>query len=192
MNSLANILEDFSDQTGRSEIEGVDLPGYDDGYNAGWEDATNAHQKTQDQLKSELSEALQENAFTFHEARSHVLKALKPLMVQIVQTVLPELVVNQSGGLIVDTLMRHLANQVPDSLVLTVAPNDRRNIELLLPTDLPLPVTIREDASLLSGQSQFSFDDSEFEFDLPEILSSISRLVDDYFAQIPQQEAVNG
>ena len=193
MTAIATLLEDFS--TGAFTVDPAipaDLPGFDDGYNAGWEDASLAHKNSQEALKSELSQALQESAFTFQEARSHVLKALRPLMSELTRKVLPDIAYRQAGAHVIDALIGYAEKQASESLTLHVAPESRRDIELLLPPDLAFSVSIRDDSNLAPGQTRFEFEHSETELDIPEMLFAITRMVDDYFDQLPEAEVVHG
>lgn len=191
MSGLAHILEDFSKQVAQSGSGLSDLPGFDDGYNAGWDDATEAHRKTQDKLKSELSQALQENAFTFQEARVHVLGALQPLIVELTRKILPAMMHQTAAGHVSEALNQFIELHAPKSLELHVCPEDRQDIELLL-TDLPMPVSLKEDGSLEPGQTRFAFEQKEAEVNTPALLAEVTRLLDDYFNQLPQLEAANG
>ena len=84
-----------------------------------------------------------------------------------------------------------IKSHAPTSLELHVSPEDRPSIELLLP-DLPLPVTLTEDATLDARQTRFAFEQTEAELDCSALLGSVTRLIDDYFNQIPQQEVSHG
>ena len=192
MSSVAHILEDFSRQISSTDGNSpTDLPGFDDGYNAGWDDATKAHRKTQDKLKSELAQALQENAFTFQEAKIHVLGAIKPLMKELTDKILPAMMRKTTANHVAEALQGFIKSHAPTSLELHVSPEDRPSIELLLP-DLSLPVTLTEDATLDAGQTRFAFEQTEAELDCSALLGSVTLLIDDYFNQIPQQEVSHG
>lgn len=193
MSSLAHLFEDFTLSLSEDTGDGIaDLAGFDDGYKAGWEDATTAHKKTQDKLQSDLSQALQASAFTFQEARVHVLSALKSLITGLVRQTLPDAMFRQQGALVAEALHQLISDHAPQSVVLHTPPSDRANIELLLPADPSLDLKIVDDDSLISGQCRFAFDGHETELDLPEVLHAMQQLVADYFSQLPKEHVANG
>lgn len=193
MSSLAHLFEDFTLSLSEATSDSIaDLAGFDDGYKAGWEDATAAHRKTQDKLQSDLSQALQSSAFTFQEARVHVISALKPLITGLVRQTLPDALFIQKGALVAEALHQLISDHAPKSVVLHVPPSDRTDIELLLPADPSLDLKIMDDDSLASGQCRFAFDGHETELDLPEVLQSMQQLVADYFSQFPKEHVANG
>ena len=63
-----------------SAAEEERLAAYEQGYSAGWEDAANAANQDQTQIRGDLARSIQALGFTFHDAGMHVLKALAPLI----------------------------------------------------------------------------------------------------------------
>ena len=62
----------------RVALEDEKLAAYDTGYRAGWDDANAAQSDDQTRMKADLARNLQTLGFTYHEARTHILKALWP------------------------------------------------------------------------------------------------------------------
>ena len=63
---------------------------FEQGYSAGWDDAVAAQQGDQTRIRADLARNLQSLSFTFQDARSHVLQAIRPLILEMVNRLLPE------------------------------------------------------------------------------------------------------
>ena len=107
-------LEDFSDpleriQSSRSTVTApVPLQdadaGYDRGYEAGWNDALNSERDEAENNLRDMAVALQENGFTYFEARQHVLKSLRPVLDAISEKILPVAAQLSLGSKVVEAL----------------------------------------------------------------------------------------
>ena len=86
-------------------LEEARLASYESGYPAGWEDAAAAQAGETTRMHAALSRNLQALSFTHQEARSHILRALEPLLEQMVKVLLPSLAREAVGGLVLDALM---------------------------------------------------------------------------------------
>lgn len=129
------------------------LQGYDQGYAAGWEDATAAQATEQTRLQTELARNLQALSFTYEEARLHVITALGPFLHQLVTRLLPATGHAALAPVIRDTLLP-LAEQAADRpLTLRLNPAARPDVEALLARLPAPPLRIEEEPSLSRGQA---------------------------------------
>ena len=96
---------------------------YEQGYSAGFEDAVRQEDEARQHISAELARNLQDLSFTFHEARSHVLRGLEPLLTQLTQAFLPEFAAAALGPLVQSEIVK-LAEHATD-----------REFELLIPPD---------------------------------------------------------
>ena len=136
----------------RVALEDEKLASYDTGYRAGWEDANAAQSDDQSRIGADLARNLQSLGFTYHEARSHILKAIEPLMVEIVGRLLPEIARETLAPFVLETLMP-LAEGLGDAPVtLVLNPVARAPVEALLEQATGLPVRIEEEPTLGEGQ----------------------------------------
>jgi flagellar biosynthesis/type III secretory pathway protein FliH len=71
-------------------VEEAKVASFEQGYSAGWDDAVAAQQGDQTRIRADLARNLQSLSFTFQDARSHVLQAIRPLILQMVNRLLPE------------------------------------------------------------------------------------------------------
>lgn len=193
MSELAHLFEDFSKFSTSGTSESLtDLPGFDDGYNAGWEDATHAHKKVQEKLRVELSEAIQSQTFTFQEARIAVLSDLESVIESMVRQVLPKMMYRQFGNHVVEAFHELIVRHAPEFITIRIPPDARNDVEMLLPPDTDMKLEIEEDASLEAGQCRFEAGSSETELDLTDTLKAMNDLVSDYFSQLPNRKVSNG
>lgn len=129
------------------------LAGYEQGYTAGWDDASVAAKEDQARISADFSHNLLDLSFTFHEAKSHVVNSLGPLLLAIVDKMLPELVVQSLGQKILEEILpiAELAANAPVQIV--VAPANRASLEpLLAAADSTCPIELSEEPTLAVGQ----------------------------------------
>lgn len=164
---------------------------YETGYSAGWEDAVSAQSTEQTRMSEEVARNLQALSFTYHEARSHVLRRLEPLLKDMVAKVLPEMARESLGHFVLEAL-RPVASHMTDMPVtLTLNPASRSAVEAFLAAETTLPVNIVEEPTLSDGQVFLRFDDLEKQVDLDGVILAIAGAVDSFF-HFEQQEKAHG
>jgi flagellar biosynthesis/type III secretory pathway protein FliH len=192
-------LEVFeTDQDGSSTVvldkmllEEAKLASYDSGYSAGWEDAAAAQSGDQTKVSADLARNIQSLGFTYHEARVHVLRALEPLLTEIVNRLLPNLARETLAPVVLDTLMP-LAEKLADApITLVLNPAARPAVEALLDQATGLPLTIVEEPSLSEGQVYLRLGDSETQINLDRAITEITTAVRGFF-ELPERTVKNG
>lgn len=175
----------------RVALEDEKLAGYDSGYRAGWEDANAAGSEDQTRIRADLARNLQSLSFTYHEARTHVLKAIEPLMLQVVGRLLPEIARESLAPFVLETLMpiAEGLGEVPVRLVLN--PASRAPVAALLEQATGLPVVIEEEPTLGEGQVYLKLGAAESEVDLDQATADIAAAVRDFF-DLPGKDRPNG
>ena len=187
--AIAHLLEDFSqgkhlrDAFAISEdvLEDAHLAAFESGYQAGWDDASAAHAKNQNQTITDLSQNLQALSFTYHEAYTHVLAAIHPLLQQMVATVLPDLAQATLGIRIISEVGKMAASHANPDLELTVSSATRSQVEALLNEGLNMPVHLLDDDSLGSGEVFLKLGQEERKIDMTGLLASIDTAVNQFF-----------
>ena len=175
----------------RVALEDEKLASYDTGYRAGWEDANAAQSEDQTRMRADLSRNIQALGFTYHEARSHILKAIEPLMVQIVGRLLPEIARETLAPFVLETLMP-LAEGLADAPVtLVLNPASRAPVEALLEQATGLPMTIEEEPTLGEGQVYIKLGAVETQVDLDKATAEIASAVRGFF-DLPGKDRPNG
>jgi flagellar assembly protein FliH len=198
---MALKLEVFEDEPRRtgpqavvldaSALEDERLSAFDKGYAAGWEDAAAAQSDDQARITAELARNLQALGFTFQEARSHVLRALEPLLTAIVGKLLPEMARDTLAPFVLETVMP-LAEQGADAPVtLVLNPAARAPVEALLAQATGLPLQLVEEPTLGEGQVYVRLGDSETRVDLDQAIADIAAAVRSFF-DLAEQEQSHG
>lgn len=162
-------------------LEDIRMQAYEQGYTAGWDDAAAAQTDDQTRIKSDFARNLQSLGFTFQEARMHVLRAIQPLLLQIISRLLPEMARETLASIALETLMP-LADEMADAPVTVVLnPVSRPAVEALLEQATGLPLVVIEEPSLGEGQVYLRMGDNETRIDLDRATASIANAVRDFF-----------
>lgn len=157
------------------------LKAYEHGYSAGWEDASSAQSDDQTRLRTELAHNIQSLGFTYHEAKGHVLRALAPLLQEIIGRLLPEMAREALAPVVLETLMP-LAEQMADAPVaLVMNPIARPGIESLLEQATGLPLVLIEEPTLGEGQVYLRLGDAETHVNLDRASAEIAAAVRGFF-----------
>lgn len=164
------------------EIEANRMAAYEQGYKAGWDDATRAEGEDQSRIGAEFARNLQDLGFTFHEARSHVMQALEPLLSEMVSKVLPQLVTDTLGQTILEELLP-LAEEVSDAPIqIVIAPVSRPAIQRLIDDSLTIPLEIVEEPSLAEGQVYLRMGELEKKIDMDAAVEKIGQAINAVYA----------
>lgn len=178
-------LEDFSEPlVTAGEISVTDdarMAAYDNGYAAGWEDAAAAQTDSRATVETAAMQALSTLAFSHHEARSHILGALEPLLQAITAHFLPALAQQTLGPLVLDTLLPLAHAQSDAPLVLAVNPAARDAVEMLATNTPGLTVRVVDGPRLTPAQVMLSAGQAEAEVDLDSAIAAITTAIRDFY-----------
>ncbi len=162
-------------------MEEARLVAYEQGYAAGWEDATAAQAQDQSRLRADLGHSLQSLTFTYHEARTHVLRAVEPLFEMILSRLLPDLARAALAPRLLSVL-QPLAEAAADAPVrLMIAPPARPAVEAALAEVPSLPVELLEEEALGEGQALLRHGPGETRIDLDRAAAEIAAAVRGFF-----------
>lgn len=171
-------------------LEQARLAGYEAGYKAGWDDAVTAEAESQGRIGAEFARNLQDLGFTFHEARSHVMQALEPLLAGMVERVLPDLVSRTVGQTIVEELLP-LASEAADAPIeVVICPSCRPAIEPML-VEAAVPFTLVEEPTLAEGQVFLRSGHSERHIDFADAVDRIGTAINSLY-QLNEKAIYNG
>lgn len=161
--------------------EEAKVAAFEQGYSAGWDDAAAAQQSDQSRIGADLARNLQSLSFTFQDARSHVLQAIRPLILEMVNRLLPE-VAHEALAPTVLQALTPIANEMSDSpMTLVMNPAVRPQVEDLVSRATGLPMVIEEEPSLSEGQVYIRFGTAEAKVDLDRVTADISAAVRAFF-----------
>ena len=192
--SIAHLLERFEPwpedgvELSISEVkfEEERLQAFERGYGAGWEDAEKAQAQEYGKFTSDFANNLRELSFTYHEAHGQMVKALEPLLAQIVTSVLPEIAGKSLGPQIVEILLGAAKAAGERSVEVVVGQGHAAVVEAHVPGDIGMPVRVIEEPSLGEGQAYLRFGDGEHQIDFDDVLAGVSRAVDAFFHELDQ------
>ncbi|MCG6903278.1 MAG: flagellar biosynthesis protein [Rhodobacter sp.] len=186
-------LEDFELLTARTDpsengmipvvqAETDRMAAYEQGYQAGWDDAASAQAQDQTRIGAEFARTLQELSFTFHEARAHLIQAMEPLFQELISTLLPELVVETLGLRILEELRPLVEDCVDRPVELVIAPASRPALERQLAAANVTAIRLCEEQSLAEGQAYLRVGKAERQIDMAGALDRITSAVNALYA----------
>lgn len=182
------VLEDFEQSdlsvshpgirsVAEAELEKIRVTSYEAGYSAGWDDAVKEANVDKDRIEAEFARNLEDLGFTFHEARSHVLGSLEPLLRTIVDTLLPEVMRDALGQVINDEIMPLAAQAADTPIEVRVSSGSRKVLDHLMDRVTATPLQVFEDDTLPEGQVFLRSSSSERCIDLTSALARIKGAV---------------
>lgn len=172
----------------REEIRGI---AFEQGYSAGWDDAIAARDTDEARQRQAVLATLSDLSFSYHEAHSHVLTAIRPLLLDMVRKVLPAIARDTLGPMIVDHILPVARDLAGAPVTLTISPAGRAAVESALADNLTLPVVIAEDSELSPGQAYLRLGETETHLDLDGVVAAIAAAVESFFASAPKEEKLS-
>jgi len=164
-----------------SAMEDAKIASFEQGYTAGWDDAVAAQEIDQTRIRADLARTLQTLSFSFQEARAHVLQAIRPLILEITNRLLPEMAREALAPIVLETLMPMADTMADAPLTLVLNPSVRAQVEQLLEQATGLPMVIEEEPSLSEGQVYIRFGTAETKVDLSQATADITNAVRAFF-----------
>ena len=174
-----------------SQLEEVKISAYEQGYSAGWEDASAAQQGDQTRIRADLARNLQSLSFTFQDARSHVLQAIRPLILEMTGRLLPELAREALAPIVLEALVPMAEGMGDAPLTLVLHPAVRERAESLVAQATGLPIIIEEEDSLGEGQVYIRLGPQETKVDLTRVTEDITAAVRGFF-NLSDQDGSHG
>lgn len=190
--TISHLLESFEGSTPARETntEGLkadeELAIFERGHKAGWDDCIAAQNSAAQALEENLAQNLRDLSFTYHEARSAVLQAIKPFIVSLVDTALPSFADKELGAKLAEFLHARTKDQISPQLKLSTHPSRVQFVQSILPQETPFEIELCEDTHLEESQITLAFSDAEYELDMQRYLEAISTLTNDVLSNISQ------
>lgn len=153
------------------------LAAYDRGYAAGWEDATQAASQSSEKLDAAMAHNLEDLGFTYHEARTHVMLSLTPLLSGILTKLLPRMIRDSLGARIIEELGSLAERSADTPIELMVCPADVDQLRPVIARITSLPLSIVPEATVPQGQLFLRIGNVEREIDLEGAMASIGQAV---------------
>lgn len=187
--ALSLRLEEFSDPIITTEESGTEtgpaeeakIASYEQGYAAGWEDSAAAVTRLNETISADFSHSLQELSFTYHEAHGQILRAMEPLLREMVNGFLPEVARATLAPLIIGKCLEIATTLANIPVEIVISPTNRASLDALIADQIGLPVTIIEETSMAEGQAVIRFSEAETRLDVSEALHDAISAVDAFF-----------
>lgn len=183
------MLDDFSStiianasSADSSLSEDARLEAFEEGYKAGWDDVVAAQQKDTHRIGEDLARNLSDLSFTYHEVRTNILQALRPLLHEILGKVLPV----SAAAALPELINEHVANIAENATHLPIAiavhPDLVDTVDALIPHSPTIPISTKGDQTLTSGQAMIQFSEQEHQIDLDGAIANMNAALQDFFA----------
>ncbi|MEM7487494.1 MAG: hypothetical protein AAF390_00055 [Pseudomonadota bacterium] len=196
-------LEDFGSATRPvgTPVEPADTMApsgaYEDGYNAGWDDALAQIEEERGRIGETLAERLSQIEQTREDAIGRTLSALEPMLHEVFDKILPRAAERGFLSLLLQEAEAMLS-EADAGLTLLVAPEELPALDGLLASrdDLSDVVTARAEPALALSQAILSWEGGQRRMDLQAVMSALDTAFEEFLArgqdtQTPK-EAVNG
>ena len=184
MSSIAHLLEDFGTRQsvaapslGEEEIEALRVEGYETGYKAGWEDAVKSQADSTARISEDFARNLQDLSFTYHEAHGHVMQSLAPLLQDLADTLLPEILRETVGFRVVEQLTEMAQANATQTIEITTSLAENDVIRDFLDRDFGFPVSVSVDDTLGEGQVYLRMASEERQIDMQSVMTSIREAI---------------
>lgn len=169
-------------------MESERLSAFERGYKAGWDDSVNALSVERKAISADLAANLADLAFTYHEARGHVLRQLESLVTDTFAKVLPDCAKATLPSMVWEHVNRIATEAAGAPVTVLVAPGSQEMFESLLPLDPGFPVTVVEEPTLTEGQVFIRSQKGETAIDQATALAEIGAAVRQFFQLHEQDE----
>ena len=189
MTTSALIYQDFghaernhSVAPGQSQDEREDekLQAFENGYQAGWDDAMKAQHELDTAISAALATNLQEASFQYHEMRAQMTRAIKEIMQGVVDVLLPDIATRSLGTHVVQLVESHARAATERPIQICVAPTALDRVERLV-LQTPVDHEIKADQTLAPDQANIRLGETEHVIDLGQMIAEIGNVVAAYF-----------
>lgn len=184
-------LEDFAGSHERADgpgppdeerDEALRQAAYEEGYAAGWEDATTACNDARADREAAAAQSLQALTLCHEQAQRMVLTSLEPLLREMVATLLPAMARAALVPQVIEALMPLAEAAVDTPLMARASIDIHEAVDRLLPVlARDLNVKVVEDATLPKGCVRISSGSREAQIDLSAALAAVAAGVADFF-----------
>ena len=192
--TLSRLFPDFGDPSTATLIlsdealEEQRLAAFENGYQAGWDDAAKALRQEQAHIPAELARNLGDLSFTYAEAHGDILKRLDPLLRGVMEQLLPQAAQASLGPRIAEEIL-HLARELGGgSCVITVAPGQVDRVAVALPTLAGLDLSVQSDDTLGPGQAFLRLAQRERMIDLDAVQTAFAQTLATVLATPSERE----
>ncbi|WP_039017061.1 hypothetical protein [Halocynthiibacter namhaensis] len=163
------------------QSEEAKLESFENGYKAGWDDAARSHTDNLDNVSVELGRNLQELSFTFHEARTQVLKDMRAVFEELFSKILPKVAAETLPAIIAEQINEIVGREVDTRIELRVHPSNQDIVGQFVAAQTHLNVDVVPEPAFGEGQARLVFASGEQNIDLSKILETAAQKTEGFF-----------
>ncbi|WP_299372737.1 hypothetical protein [uncultured Tateyamaria sp.] len=163
------------------ELEDLKLEAFENGYQAGWDDAVKAQASTLTHVSSGLATSLQEASFDYHEMRSSLNGSVQTILNRVVSVLLPQMARASLGAHICEQITAASRSALDRPIEVVVAPEAEAAVTGLLGEQLKDPFELSLDPLLAPSQVLLRLGDKETEINLDKMIAEIAAAIEAYF-----------
>ena len=199
MTTLMHLYHDFGDSAETSEaalptsisqdaLEDIKLESFERGYSAGWEDALKAQSGTRTESANSFIAGLQDISFGYHEARAGLIKAMQPVLTDIMAKLLPETAQVTLGAQVVEQLIEMLRKSADQPVRIEATKENLDALEELVEGAISPPFVCVPNSDLGPAQVIFQVGKEEREINLDQVISGISAAMAGFLQQMKKEQ----
>lgn len=173
------------------QIEEIRLNAYERGFIAGWEDAGRQAEAEDHARRAEVERQLQQLAFTYHEVRGHLLRALLPVFEAVLDSVVPVAARSTVVPMAVEELLALAGKALDAPVTLKISPGTRGEYDAALDGLILPPLNIDESEEIAPLQAAIAFDAQETQIDLDAIAAQMRAAIERFYL-IQTEEVSHG
>ncbi|APX13297.1 hypothetical protein [Tateyamaria omphalii] len=188
--SAAHLFEDFGEEKPKladaaslpiEVVEDQKLEAFENGYQAGWEDAVAAQSETQSFVSSGLASSLQDASFEYHELRAGMTATVETIIKSVTDIILPRVAHSSLGAHVREKAQDMVRASLDKRVEIAVAPENEAAVRSVLNDDIPEPFLLVSDNLLAPSQVVLRTEQTEAELDLDRTVAEISAAVTSFF-----------
>ncbi len=191
---LESFSHDVEIRKGISKFESFEAlrdTAFNDGVKSGADAASRAFEAEKIRTLSPILEALNDLAFSQIEARHAALNSMRPMVEQLLKTLLPD-AAKQGLGTEISAILAEAYKKSPQARIhISVAPDAVSPIQSML-SPAKADFTIEPDPSLTELQAKIGWQGGFDQIDLEATLSDMREAVDVFFTNVDKAEVQNG
>tara|TARA_R110002126_G_scaffold108621_5_gene245263 strand:- start:2146 stop:2751 length:606 start_codon:yes stop_codon:yes gene_type:complete len=198
MTSLMHLYRDFGDSEERADpglpaaisqdaLEDIKLESFERGYSAGWEDALKAQSGSRTEAANAFIASLQDISFGYHEARAGLVKAMQPVLTDIMAKLLPEVAHATLGAQVVEQLIGMLRKAADQPIRIEATQDNLDMLEQLLDAPVSPPFVCAPNSDLGPSQVLLQVGSEESEIDFDQVISGIAAAMTGFVQQMQKE-----